>query len=963
MIRSAALPHAPVAPGRLRACAVAALGLAVLAGGLSPAAAVNTDLGRQVVSDDPANFTPQIMDGSVKSIAQIGSTIVAVGDFTRVRPKGTTTDLTRNGIVAFDATTGDLDLAFDTDLLGGYANSIDTDGTYLYIGGSFGSVDGVVNRRLARLTAAGTLVPGLTTPDNVVNEVVVRGNRLFVGGKFTSFQGVARPSLGVLDTGTGQLVGNAVGFAGTYNGGSTAITRMDLNAAGTKLVAVGNFTTVDAQPRAQVAVLDTPAGGTLTVSGWATTRYTKTSNSRCSNNFETLMNDVDVSPDGSYFVATTTGAFGGGSAQNAMCDTNARWELAPTTGSLQPTWVNYTGGDTSFAVAITGSVVYVGGHFRWANNPYQGDQAGPGAVPREGIVALDSVNGLPLRWNPGRARGVGAEALLATPAGLWVGHDTNTIGGETRRRIAFMPLAGGTTIATTAPALLPNPVYLTERSTAASGRLLRRTLSATGAPTAAATVADSSFDWRTVRGAALVNGTLYYGASDNRVYARPFDPATGAVGAARQVDLHNDPDNGAAIPWTISGMTGLSYDDVRHRFYYTVSGSSTLYYRQFTPESETVGALQLTTSSSVGFSTAAGMFLSGGRLFYGSSSDGALRSVAFDAATGVVSGSATTVSTDGTWRFGGMVVGTGTTTANQPPTASFTASCTAQRLCSFDASASSDADGQVTGWSWAFGDGSTATGRQVTRQYGADGTYSVTLTVTDDKGATGQRTQPVTVTGAPVGGDIALRGTASSQGNLLSTFVTVPANVQAGDLLVLSFTQNAARAVAGPTGVTGWTLRGTQTGAADELRMSTWTKVAQTGDAGAQVTVAVDARVKLALNLLAYSGTNASQPVVSYQGATETVNRAAHTTPGAPTAPAGAWVVSLWADKSSAATGTWTEPAETTQRLEVWNDGAGRVSVLVADSGGSVSGAQPGLTATATSASAKAVAVTLVIAD
>ena len=72
--------------------------------------------------------------------------------------------------------------------------------------------------------------------------------------------------------------------------------------------------------------------------------------------------------------------------------------------------------------------------------------------------------------------------------------------------------------------------FLTERSTAASGRLLRRTLSATGAPTAAATVADSSFDWRTVRGAALVNGTLYYGASDNRVYARPFDPATGTVG-------------------------------------------------------------------------------------------------------------------------------------------------------------------------------------------------------------------------------------------------------------------------------------------------------------------------------------------------------------------------------------------------------------------------------------------------
>ena len=956
-------PPATARRGSRRACAVAVLGLALLAGGLSPAAAVNTDLGQQVVSADPANSTPQIMDGSVKSITQIGSKIVAVGDFTLVRPKGSKTDLTRNGIVAFDATTGALDTAFDTDFGSGFPRSIDTDGTYLYVGGSFSTVDGVTHRRLARLTASGVLVPGLTTPDNVVNEVVVRGSRLFVGGKFTSFQGVQRRSLAVIDTGSGQLVGNEVPFTGLYNGGATSIARMDVDAAGTKLVAVGNFTDVGGVTRDQVAVVDVPVAGTMAVSGWATTRYAKVNNSRCSNNFETLLNDVDISPDGTYFVATTTGAFGGGSAQNAMCDTNTRWELGPTTAGQQPTWVNYTGGDTSYAVAITGGVVYVGGHFRWANNPYKGDKAGSGAVPRDGIVALDSANGLPLTWNPGRARGVGAEALLATPAGLWVGHDTNTIGGETRRRIAFMPLAGGSTIAPVAPAVLPNPVYLAERNGTASGRLLRRSLSATGAPAAAATVASTAFDWRTVRGAALVGGTLYYGASDNRFYARTFDPATGAVGSARQVDLYDDPATGAQIPWSISSMTGLAYDEVRHRFYYTVSGQSGLFYRGFTPESEVVGALQFTTTSSVSFSTAAGMFLSGGRLFYGSSADGALRSIAFDAATGVVSGSATTVSTDGTWRFGGMAVGTGTTVPNQPPTASFTASCNAQRLCSFDAGSSSDGDGQVTGWSWSFGDGSTATGQQVTRQYGGDGTYTVTLTVTDDRGATGQRAEPVAVAGTPVGGDIALRGTASAQGNLLSTFVTVPANVQAGDLLVLSFTQNAARTVTDPTGLAGWTLRGTQTGSADELRMSTWTKVAQTGDAGARVTVAVDARVKLALTLLAYSGTSTSAPVVSYQGATETVNRAAHTSPGAPVVPAGSWVVSLWADKSSAATGTWAEPAGTSQRIEVWNDGAGRVSVLAADSAGPVSGAQPGLTATAGSASAKAVAVTLVIAD
>jgi hypothetical protein len=91
-------------------------------------------------------------------------------------------------------------------------------------------------------------------------------------------------------------------------------------------------------------------------------------------------------------------------------------------------------------VLVTGAAVYVQGHQRWLDNPYGRDYAGPGAVSRPGIGAIDPVQGKALPWNPGKTRGVGGKDMLATSAGLWVGSDGAQFAGETRSRIAFCPL-------------------------------------------------------------------------------------------------------------------------------------------------------------------------------------------------------------------------------------------------------------------------------------------------------------------------------------------------------------------------------------------------------------------------------------------------------------------------------------------------------------------------------------------
>ncbi len=95
-------------------------------------------------------------------------------------------------------------------------------------------------------------------------------------------------------------------------------------------------------------------------------------------------------------------------------------------------------------------------------------------------------------------------------------------------------------------------------------------------------------------------------------------------------------------------------------------------------------------------------------------------------------------------------VGENVGSANQPPVARGSISPgqpQAGQTVTFDASTSSDADGQIVGYRWAFGDGVTSTQAVATHAYAAAGTYTITLTVTDNQGATGQISAPITVSG------------------------------------------------------------------------------------------------------------------------------------------------------------------------------------------------------------------------
>jgi len=292
-------------------------------------------------------------------------------------------------------------------------------------------------------------------------DIVQAGNRLLLGGAFTVIGGQPRPGLASISATTGAWdTYLTVGVSGNHNWDGTGarapvgVDKLAISPDGTQAVAIGNFKNANGTLHDQVVKLDLGATS-ATIANWNTDDYQP----RCNwQTFDSYVRDVAYSPDGSYFVIVTTGAHWPGT----RCDSATRWSSTATGTNVNATWANYSGGDTLHSVAITEKAVYVGGHMRWMNNPLANNVAGPGAVPRPSLAALDPASGVPMNWLSGRnPRGFGVTELRATPDGLWLGYDTSWMGERQyrRERIAYLPLAGGATPIGYTTTTLPGKIY------------------------------------------------------------------------------------------------------------------------------------------------------------------------------------------------------------------------------------------------------------------------------------------------------------------------------------------------------------------------------------------------------------------------------------------------------------------------------------------------------------------------
>jgi hypothetical protein len=344
---------------------------------------------RAEVSGTPDEGTAQV-DGRVRAIMAVGDRIYIGGDFTSVD------GVPRNRLAALDASTGELVPNWDPSAEDSVrALAASPDGTRIYVGGAFTSIDGLSRGRLAALDpATGAVTAWRPAPASggPVRAIAVSGNRVYTGGSFTSVGGQGRPYLALIDATTGALNPN---WAPTPN---NLVRTMGLSADGSRLYVGGDFTTVSGSSRPYLAAFDATTGAVDTV-------FRPPSPNG-------LIHALALS--GTRVFTAEDGAGGAAGAYDASTGVRA--------------WRHSADGDAE-AITVLGTKVYIGGHFE----VFSGQSRRSFAAVDAGTGALDP------QWIPNAqpsGTDVFAMASDASRGRVYAGGDFTGVSGRPHERFA-----------------------------------------------------------------------------------------------------------------------------------------------------------------------------------------------------------------------------------------------------------------------------------------------------------------------------------------------------------------------------------------------------------------------------------------------------------------------------------------------------------------------------------------------
>ena len=217
------------------------------------------------VTADPLP-TVQIDSGIVWTQEVVGNTVFAGGSFSNARPAGAapgTNLMPRSNILAYNITTGVI-TSF-APVINGQVKVITAspDGSRIYVGGSFNTVNGQTRWNIAAFDVATGALSSTFRPavgGSYVNAIEVTNSAVYVGGLIGAAAGVTRKNLAAFN-----LNGALLGWAPTSD---LQVDSMVLTPQRDKLIIAGRFGTVNNVSQRGLAALDLSSGANLP---WAIT--------------------------------------------------------------------------------------------------------------------------------------------------------------------------------------------------------------------------------------------------------------------------------------------------------------------------------------------------------------------------------------------------------------------------------------------------------------------------------------------------------------------------------------------------------------------------------------------------------------------------------------------------------------------------------------------------------------------
>ncbi|QYJ04851.1 PKD domain-containing protein [Nocardioides panacisoli] len=419
--------------------------------GSATSAAPNTPPGHeQLVPTSPRTDQPEITDGEIWDIEVVGNWVYVAGSFTEIQQPGNGPVIEQPELVRYRWDTGEVDTDFRPTFTNGHVNAVEAtpDGSKLFIGGDFGTVDGLSRKAIARIDpeTGAPLEHWQANGNGKVFELAVTNTTVYAGGRFTTLDNVPRGGLAALDAETGEVrsdfVNDITGGIGT-NGG-LAVQRLMLTHDEGRLLVVHTGRQINGKDRYGIGIINTR---TNKLTPWRTKLWED--NLQFVGGIQRIYGG-DVSPDDSRIVVTS----GSGGDRPPINDTVVVFDLDDDPDA-QPVWIARHF-DSVYSVEWTEAGLYIGGHFQWAESatapvPWPGldDQGygtgqglsgyglGDSVVKRFHLAALDPEEGYGLEWYVSSNSYEGDKHIEATPQGLFIGGDGNTKGGYNVGRIGF----------------------------------------------------------------------------------------------------------------------------------------------------------------------------------------------------------------------------------------------------------------------------------------------------------------------------------------------------------------------------------------------------------------------------------------------------------------------------------------------------------------------------------------------